>query len=97
MPIRHYFCRKCDHKWNELKKISDPDPEICESCSSSDVGTELAAPAIGSGGKILPEFNVGFNPAGKTNEERFTVTERTPSNAKEIAEKTYEQSKNTKV
>lgn len=94
MPIRLYFCKTCYYEWQDLVKINDPMPSECPHCGQEEIGEKLSAPAISTGGKKLPEFNVGFNPNGKTQEEKFTVTERTASNAKEIKEMSFEASRN---
>jgi putative FmdB family regulatory protein len=102
MPIREYFCQLCNYSWESLQKINDADPIDCPAChDKNSIKRKLSAPAIhvkGTGTykkETVPEFSVEFNPQGKTHDEQFKVSERTPAVVKEIHEKNIELTKQT--
>ncbi|MBA2661762.1 MAG: zinc ribbon domain-containing protein [Bradymonadaceae bacterium] len=37
MPIYEYRCDGCEHVFEELQRLSDPDPEACPKCASATV------------------------------------------------------------
>ena len=102
MPIREYYCKTCNYVWEELRKMDAADPTTCSQCNSNGtIVRKLGAPALHFKGsnwskpEAKPQFNVEFNPTGKTNEEKFRVTERTPSNTKHLEEVHRETSSQT--
>ena len=46
MPIYEYQCRACTHIWDELQKLSDPEPESCPKCAQRQVSRKLTAAAF---------------------------------------------------
>jgi putative FmdB family regulatory protein len=34
MPIYSYHCKKCEHEWDEHRKIGDDAPKKCKKCNS---------------------------------------------------------------
>ncbi len=46
MPIYEFECRSCGHVWDELQKISDPDPDICPNCANPVVVRRMTAAAF---------------------------------------------------
>lgn len=46
MPIYEYQCRACAHVWDELQKLSDPEPETCPKCAQHQVSRKLTAAAF---------------------------------------------------
>jgi putative FmdB family regulatory protein len=46
MPIYEFECRSCQHIWDELQKISDPDPAQCPSCGATTVVRRMTAAAF---------------------------------------------------
>ena len=46
MPIYAFRCDQCDHAFDRLQKLSDPDPETCPSCGAAAVRREVTAPAF---------------------------------------------------
>ncbi len=43
MPIYEYICQDCSHVWDELRKISDPNPEACPKCAKAHVEQRMTA------------------------------------------------------
>jgi putative FmdB family regulatory protein len=74
--MRNYKCGYCGHTWEELRR-DQSDPKDCELCKKEgNVERQLSAPAIRTGAPALPHFNVAVNPGAKTQQDRFTITER---------------------
>lgn len=46
MPIYAFRCEQCEHAFDRLQKLSDPDPEACPACGAAAVRRELTAPAF---------------------------------------------------
>lgn len=47
MPIYAYRCAACDHDFDRLQKLSDPDPDTCPACGASGgVARQLTAPSF---------------------------------------------------
>ncbi|NLA68180.1 MAG: zinc ribbon domain-containing protein [Gammaproteobacteria bacterium] len=47
MPIYAFRCSSCDHEFDRLQKLSDPDPAACPECGAAgSVGRKLTAPAF---------------------------------------------------
>lgn len=45
MPLATYSCRRCGHKWPELRTFAGLDaPVICVACSSTDTERPIGAP-----------------------------------------------------
>ena len=46
MPIYAFACTACDHHFDRLQKLSDPDPAACPVCSVEAVKRQLTAPSF---------------------------------------------------
>ena len=46
MPIYGYECSTCQHRFDRLQKLSDPDPEVCPECGARSIKRQLTAPAF---------------------------------------------------
>ncbi|MBD8524169.1 FmdB family zinc ribbon protein [Pseudomarimonas arenosa] len=46
MPIYGFECPDCDHRFDRLQKLSDPDPSSCPACGSAQVRRQITAPAF---------------------------------------------------
>lgn len=46
MPIYEYECQSCGHVFDQLQKLSDPDPTQCERCQQGPIARRVTAPAF---------------------------------------------------
>ncbi|MBB6599968.1 zinc ribbon domain-containing protein [Luteimonas sp. MC1825] len=47
MPIYAYRCAQCEHDFDRLQKLSDPDPDACPECGAvGEVRRQLTAPSF---------------------------------------------------
>lgn len=46
MPIYEYECSRCEHRFEELIRLSDPEPEACPACGQSSVRRRISAPSF---------------------------------------------------
>ena len=46
MPLYEYQCRACGHRFERIRKFSDPPLAECPACGGADVEKLLSAPAI---------------------------------------------------
>ncbi len=47
MPIYAYRCAACEHDFDRLQKLSDPDPDACPSCGATgQVRRQVTAPSF---------------------------------------------------
>lgn len=46
MPIYGFECPDCDHQFDRLQKLADPDPSACPQCGSDKVRRQITAPAF---------------------------------------------------
>jgi putative FmdB family regulatory protein len=58
MPIYAFECAACGHRFDELMKLSDPDPTDCPSCGAPQVRRQLTAPQfrLSGGGWYETDF-----------------------------------------
>lgn len=47
MIVRDFFCRDCEHEWEDLTPMDVTSP-ICPNCGSEDTGVSLSVPNIAS-------------------------------------------------
>lgn len=46
MPIYEYQCNSCGAVFDQLQKLSDPDPTACPNCTNPQIARRLTAPAF---------------------------------------------------
>ena len=46
MPIYEYSCADCEHAFELVQKMSDPEPEACPSCGGPNVGKMMSSGAF---------------------------------------------------
>ncbi|MFN9736995.1 MAG: FmdB family zinc ribbon protein [Pseudomonadota bacterium] len=58
MPIYAFECFACGHAFDELMRLSDPDPTTCPSCGAPQVRRQLTAPQfrLSGGGWYETDF-----------------------------------------
>ena len=65
MPIYAFRCEQCEHAFDRLQKLSDPDPDACPACGAAAVRRELTAPAFRLAGSGW--YETDFKKDGKRN------------------------------
>lgn len=58
MPIYAFHCDACEHEFERLQKLSDPDPAACPACAEPHVRRLLSAPQfrLAGGGWYETDF-----------------------------------------
>jgi len=46
MPIYAFTCHACEHQFDRLQKLSDPDPAACPECGADAVKRRVTAPSF---------------------------------------------------
>ena len=46
MPIYEFQCNACGHRFDELMRMSDPEPTHCPSCNAEKVQRRVTAPSF---------------------------------------------------
>jgi putative FmdB family regulatory protein len=46
MPIYEFQCNACGHRFDELMRLSDPDPAACPACGAAQVQRRVTAPSF---------------------------------------------------
>lgn len=47
MPIYAFACAACDHRFDRLQKLSDPDPDTCPACGATgSIRRQVTAPVF---------------------------------------------------
>ncbi len=46
MPIYAFECARCNHQFDRLQRLSDPDPTLCPDCGAEQVRRQLTAPSF---------------------------------------------------
>ncbi|RMF98495.1 MAG: zinc ribbon domain-containing protein [Gammaproteobacteria bacterium] len=61
MPIYEYVCKKCDHLFDVLQKISDEPLTYCPECGEPELRKRVSAPAfrLKGGGWYETDFKTG--------------------------------------
>lgn len=83
MPIYEFRCLDCDHRLERLQKISDPDPEACPNCGSSDL-TRVISP-VGFRLKGKGWYETDFKTQNRRNLAESTEPAQPKSNSSENA------------
>src|ERR1700693_5550212 len=66
MPLYEYLCKKCGHRFEEIKKFSDKQPKKCPECGGV-IEQVISAPAVqfkGSGWYVTDYAKKGAASAG---------------------------------
>lgn len=58
MPIYEFECTSCGHRFEELMRLSDPDPAVCPDCGAAQVRKRMSAPQfrLAGGGWYETDF-----------------------------------------
>jgi putative FmdB family regulatory protein len=58
MPIYEFECHACGHRFDELMRLSDPDPAACPACGAAAVHRRVSAPQfrLAGGGWYETDF-----------------------------------------
>jgi putative FmdB family regulatory protein len=68
MPLYEYLCKKCGHRFEEIKKFSDKQPKKCPECGGV-IEQVISAPAVqfkGSGWYVTDYAKKGANSASSS-------------------------------
>ncbi|HLB91402.1 MAG TPA: zinc ribbon domain-containing protein [Terriglobales bacterium] len=71
MPLYEYLCKKCGHRFEEIKKFSDKQPKKCPECGGV-IEQVISAPAVqfkGSGWYVTDYAKKGSVPAKSSSSE----------------------------
>lgn len=79
MPIYEFECRQCGHVWDELLKLSDPDPELCGRCAKPAVQRRMTAAAFRLKGGGW--YETDFKKEGDTKRNLVESGSTTPSSS----------------
>ena len=66
MPIYEYRCSDCEHTFEKLQQLSDPDPEECPGCGSGEVGRLISRSSfqLKGGGWFADGYESGADTSG---------------------------------
>src|SRR3546814_19447049 len=84
MPIYAYRCAACEHDFDRLQKLSDPDPDACPSCGAAgQVRRQVTAPSfrLAGSGWYATDFK-------KDGDKKRNLVEGTASRSEERREGT---------
>lgn len=96
MPLYEYECDACHHRFEQIRKFSDPPLDVCPKCGKGPVKKLLSSPAIqfkGSGWYITDYARKSAGDTGKTPGSDTTSTPAAPASstaASDIASKPAE-------
>lgn len=68
MPLYEYLCKKCGHRFEEIKKFSDKQPKKCPECGGA-IEQVISAPAVqfkGSGWYVTDYAKKGSGSASSS-------------------------------
>ena len=68
MPLYEYLCKKCGHRFEEIKKFSDKQPKKCPECGGV-IEQVISAPAVqfkGSGWYVTDYAKKGSGSSGSS-------------------------------
>src|SRR5271154_5200843 len=68
MPLYEYLCKKCGHRFEEIKKFSDKQPKKCPECGGV-IEQVISAPAVqfkGSGWYVTDYAKKGASSASSS-------------------------------
>ena len=83
MPLYEYECKKCGHRFEEIRKFSDKHPKKCPKCGGA-IEQVISAPAVqfkGSGWYVTDYAKKGGSSAGSSSSS--SATSESESGAKE--------------
>ena len=79
MPIYEYQCDACQHKFENIQKVSDPLLEECPECGKRTLRKLVSAAAFRLKGTGWYATDFKDKPAGKTDDKSKSDTEKTAS------------------
>ena len=91
MPLYEYQCKVCHHRFEKIRKFSDPPLTECPECGEDEVEQLLSAPAVqfkGSGWYVTDYAKKGSTPGSSSKKsEGDSKTESKPETKSEPAKK----------
>jgi putative FmdB family regulatory protein len=88
VPIYEFYCRACNHEFEQIVSFSESAMPSCPSCQSADVGRHMSRPAIhfkGSGWYITDSRNGNGKHSNNGASESTKAETKTDSAAKDEA------------
>jgi putative FmdB family regulatory protein len=88
MPLYEYLCKKCGHRFEEIKKFSDKQPKKCPECGGV-IEQVISAPAVqfkGSGWYVTDYAKKGSGSALSSGSGSATDSEGGGKDSKESSE-----------
>jgi putative FmdB family regulatory protein len=89
MPLYEYLCKKCGHRFEEIRKFSDKQPKKCPECGGM-IEQVISAPAVQFKGSGWYVTDYAKKPAGSATESKA------PSAEGDSAKSETKESKETK-
>jgi putative FmdB family regulatory protein len=77
MPLYEYLCKKCGHRFEEIKKFSDKQPKKCPECGGV-IEQVISAPAVqfkGSGWYVTDYAKKGSSSSGTSSSSNSSDSE----------------------
>jgi putative FmdB family regulatory protein len=77
MPLYEYLCKKCGHRFEEIKKFSDKQPTKCPKCGGV-IEQVISAPAVqfkGSGWYVTDYAKKGSSSSGTSSSSNSSDSE----------------------
>jgi putative FmdB family regulatory protein len=77
MPLYEYLCKKCGHRFEEIKKFSDKQPKKCPKCGGV-IEQVISAPTVqfkGSGWYVTDYAKKGSGSSGSSSQSSASSSE----------------------
>jgi putative FmdB family regulatory protein len=91
MPLYEYECESCHHRFEAIRKFSDPPLETCSSCGAGPVRKLMSSPAIqfkGTGWYITDYAKKSATDAGKAGSSKTEGSEKSDVKSETKADST---------
>jgi putative FmdB family regulatory protein len=88
MPLYEYLCKKCGHRFEEIKKFSDKQPKKCPECGGV-IEQVISAPAVqfkGSGWYVTDYAKKGSSSTGSSSSSNSSDSEAGQKESKDSKE-----------
>jgi putative FmdB family regulatory protein len=99
MPLYEYLCKKCGHRFEEIKKFSDKQPKKCPECGGV-IEQVISAPAVqfkGSGWYVTDYAKKSSSSTGTSSSSKSSDSEAGQKESRDSKEsKDSKNSKDTK-